>query len=301
MQKNETLDEFYSRHASLGHIVPVDGAGITSNTGQFNVFRREAFYSKQTPYNRRDFYKISLVIGEHGTLYYADKWIEINRNALVFFNPLIPHSWETASETHDGYFCLFTEAFIAADKQLNDLPFFQIGADPVFFLNDLQTAFLTSLFEHMLAEIGSEYKYKFDLLRNYVGLLVHEALKMKPVDSYFTYTNASSRITSLFLDLLELQFPVDSTGHILKLKSANDYALHLSVHVNHLNRAVKEVTGHTTSKLIADRIIREALLLLKNTAMPIAEIAYCLGFEYASYFNSFFKKQTTKTPLSFRE
>ncbi|HEY4787433.1 MAG TPA: helix-turn-helix domain-containing protein [Bacteroidales bacterium] len=299
MQEFRTIDDFYKRQESLGYIVTAPGDSNT-NIGKFNVFRREMFYNKHTPYNRRDFYKICLLIGE-GTLYYANKGIEINKDALLFFNPLIPYAWETKSEKQSGYCCLFTEDFITMDKVLSDSPFFKIGADPIFFLDQSQVNVISEIFEKMLLEISGEYRYKYDLLRNYVALIVHEALKMKPADSYFKYANASSRITSLFLELLERQFPVDSANYTLKLKTANDFALSLSVHVNHLNRAVKEITGRTTTWHITDRIMKEAQLLLKNTDWPIADIAWSLGFEYPSYFNNQFKKYAGKTPLNYRK
>ena len=78
------------------------------------------------------------------------------------------------------------------------------------------------------------------------------------------------------------------------------HALHLSVHANHLNRVVKEVTGKTTTGHIADRIVKEAKALLLHTNWNVSEIAYSLGFEYPAYFNNFFKKQTQQTPRSFR-
>jgi AraC family transcriptional activator of pobA len=40
--------------------------------------------------------------------------------------------------------------------------------------------------------------------------------------------------------------------------------------------------------------------LLLHSSWDIAEIGYCLGFEHASNFNIFFKKQTGQTPNHFR-
>lgn len=69
----------------------------------------------------------------------------------------------------------------------------------------------------------------------------------------------------------------------LKLRHAHDFASSLSIHVNYLNRSVKEVTGKPTSAHISDRITTEARALLKHTNWSIAEIAYSLGFEYPIY------------------
>jgi AraC-like DNA-binding protein len=86
----------------------------------------------------------------------------------------------------------------------------------------------------------------------------------------------------------------------LELKSAKDFAARLSIHVNHLNKVLKENTGKTTTELISDRLIHEAKILLKETDWNISEIAYSLGFEELAHFSNFFKKQTTLTPIAFR-
>jgi AraC-like DNA-binding protein len=115
------------------------------------------------------------------------------------------------------------------------------------------------------------------------------------------HTNGSGRIASYFVELMDRQFPIDSPEHKLQLRTAKDYAQRLSVHINHLNRALKEVTGKTTTEHITERLIHESKILLKNSNWSISEIAYCLGFEYPEYFNNLFKKQTGITPNTFRK
>ena len=102
------------------------------------------------------------------------------------------------------------------------------------------------------------------------------------------------------MELLERQFPIETADKALSLKTANDYARHLAVHVNYLNRAVKEVTGKPTSSHISERIIGEAKAMLQHTDWNVSEIAYALGFDYPTYFNNFFKKHTGTTPTILR-
>lgn len=103
--------------------------------------------------------------------------------------------------------------------------------------------------------------------------------------------NAATRITGMFKDLLERQFPLESASGSLKFRSAQDFAQAMSVHVNYLNRCVKSVTGKPTSGHISERIMTEAKALLRYTDWSIADIAYSLGFEYLTYFNNYFKSQ----------
>jgi AraC-like DNA-binding protein len=123
---------------------------------------------------------------------------------------------------------------------------------------------------------------------------------MQPSENNNKHNNASGRITSVFLELLERQFPVESTDRPLMLRTPQDYAGYLSVHINYLNSAVKAITGKSTSTLISDRIVAEAKALLQHTDWNITEIAYALGFEYPTYFNNFFKKKTGSIPKAVR-
>ncbi len=167
-------------------------------------------------------------------------------------------------------------------------------------MSQTQAETFTQLFQKMLAEQDTEYAYKDELIRNYISLLIHEALKMQPLENNFKYGNASARITSVFLELLERQFPIERTDRPLKLRTAQEYASYLSVHINYLNSAVKEVTGKSTTTHIGERMVAEAKALLQHTDWNISEIAYALGFEYTTYFNNFFKKRTGAVPKSIR-
>ena len=86
----------------------------------------------------------------------------------------------------------------------------------------------------------------------------------------------------------------------LVLRTARDYADALAVHVNHLNRVLKETTGHTTTALLSRRLAQEAKLLLKQTAWSISEIADSLGFADVAHFCTFFKRHASQTPGDFR-
>jgi len=253
-------------------------------------------------YSRKDFYKISLTSGKY-VFHYADRSFETDETILFFGNPHIPYSCEIIKPTPDGYACLFTEDFLKLSERTESLlqsPLFKIGGTPILTLDKGQKKAISEMFRKMIAEQDSGYAYKDELIRNYLNLIIHEALKMHPSESYSKSKNAAQRITSVFLELLERQFPIESIKHPLELKTAQDFANHLAVHVNHLNSSVKEITGKPTTAHISDRIISEAKALLQHTDWSIAEIAYALGFEYPTYFNNFFKKKTGQIPKSVR-
>lgn len=268
----------------------------------FKAYEVDTAVGPSLSFRRRDFYKVALVTS-HCTMHYADRSIELNGTCLMFANPHIPYSVELHDPFLRGYSCLFTEAYMRENdrsESLQQSPLFKVGGTPIFHLSEEQTAYVRSIFQKILAEQGTDYLYKGDLIRTYIQLLVHEALRMQPTESFVQHKNASSRITAMFLELLERLFPVESPDQTMPLKTAHDFADQLGVHINHLNRVVKEVTGKPTTAHIAERVVGEAKALLHHTSWSTAEIAYSLGFEYPTYFNIFFKKHTGTTPQAFR-
>jgi AraC-like DNA-binding protein len=124
---------------------------------------------------------------------------------------------------------------------------------------------------------------------------------MQPSDHLeYRPINAAQRISGLFLELLERQFPIDDLHPAIQLRSASDFANQLNVHVNHLNRAIKETTQKTTTQIISERILQESKILLRHSHWNVSEIAYALGFTEVTHFNNFFKKKVNTSPLKFR-
>jgi AraC-like DNA-binding protein len=298
MEKAQTIEDFYRTKLNW---MPEN---LKKGIGHFNVFRLDDFVgpcAKPIPYSRKDYFKISLIIGRN-KYHYADKTIEIEKNALLFANPQIPYNWEPLDNKQSGFFCIFTEAFFQefTSVKLQEYPVFRPGGQPIFFLSDEQLENVSGIFRRMFEEIESDYVYKYDSIKTLVFELIHSAQKMQPAVTLYSNSNAATRISSLFMELLERQFPIESPRQQINLRSANEYARQLAVHVNHLNRALKETTSKSTSELIAERLVQEAVALLKHTNWNVSEIAHSLGFEEPTHFNNFFKKRTRRTPTNYR-
>ena len=268
----------------------------------FKVHELPAFVDIPVSRGRRDFYKMGLVTGEM-TIRYGDQIVELHDTVLFFVNPNVTRSVVRRSANTTGYACIFTETFMTGRELaevLKNSPLFQVGDTPVIQLNKEQATFMTSIFKKMLAVHNGDYPYKGELIRNCIALVLHEALRIQPSQNVPTFKNAATRISHLFMDLLERQFPIERSAEPLRLRTAQDFAAGLAVHINYLNRSVKEVTGKPTSVHIAGRITAEAKALLQHTEWSVAEIAYALGFEYPTYFNNYFKRVTGTTPKSLR-
>jgi len=268
----------------------------------FKVSRHRVPKSAPTSFGRRHYYLIILSIGE-SKVYYDDHTFHLDGAYLLLLNPQVPYATEIVSENQTGYSCVFTESFIQPVARLESMqqsPMFKPGKKPAFKLDEQQQARIAGIFDRMIAHEATDYLYKDDLMRNFIQSIVHEALQMRPAEHFMQYNNASLRISTHFMELLERQFPIERQNEPLQLKTAQDYANSLAIHVNSLNRAVKEITGKSTTTIIGERIIAEAISLLRYTDWSVADIAYALGFEYPNYFSNFFKKATGNIPKFYR-
>lgn len=305
-----TIKQFYEDFfgASCPDLDLILSENINKDIGHFNVFDIAEMYTScpskpEMPYNRRTYYKISLISGQN-KVEFADKTITIKDYGILFASPKIPYNYTPSDHEQAGHFCVFTKDFLAKSKiglEIDAFPIFSQQSDFIYPITSEQFDPINAIFQKMHTEIASDYEYKYDLLRNYLMELIHYGQKLKPISPIENTKTASARITSLFIELLERQFPIESTTQILLLKTPKDYAATLGVHVNHLNKVLKETTGKTTSAIITSRIYQEAKVLLKQTQWNVSEIAYTLGFEEIAHFSNFFKKHSKQSPLLFRE
>ncbi|MFL5748861.1 MAG: AraC family transcriptional regulator, partial [Niastella sp.] len=182
---------------------------IQKEIGRFNVFRLDDFvrkHYKPVPFGRKDYYKISLIIGKN-KVYYSDKVFEVKKHALLFSNPQVPYNWENTDSEQSGYVCVFSADFFYQFGNLKNYTVFQPGFLPVLELTTKQVEKVKQVFEQMIIDLNSTYIHKYDALRNRVFEIVHFILKTQPAfNATEQKTTTSYKKAVLFLELLEHQF-----------------------------------------------------------------------------------------------
>ncbi|HEY4108286.1 AraC family transcriptional regulator [Puia sp.] len=293
----QTFDQFHRANAC--------SSALPTSAQHFNVMNIEDRLRSgevYPAYVRRDFYKIMLFRGS-GVFHFGDESIPVSGDTLLFFNPRVPYAYGSVPQNIKGYFCVFKEAFFTGNLRLHleEIPLFLPGVKPVFALDRAQMEEVSALFQKMQESLNSDYVYKYELIRAYVIELIYYAMRLAPLVYRPAEMSASARITAVFLELLDRQFPVELSGDRLLLRTPKDFALRLSIHINYLNRAVKKETGKTTTEHIFDRLAAEARAMLRHSDMNIAEIAYSLGFQDQAHFNNFFRNRVHASPSAFRQ
>ncbi|GAB2568733.1 helix-turn-helix domain-containing protein [Spirosoma areae] len=203
---------------------------------------------------------------------------------------------ECAPDT-EGFYGLFDADYalynLKNQNSLDNLPFFGPDAVPVISLpaesaEDVRRQ-LTKIEAAQLSSQADKQAYISALL--YSFLLDAARLYGEP-DSLTSLSVSAAGLTMRFKNLLK--------QHRLTKRTVRDYADLLSVTPNHLNRCVKEVTGKPVSSWITDALLLEAKVLLRQTDLPVADIAFQLRIDDVSYFARLFKKQTGLSPTEYR-
>lgn len=104
---------------------------------------------------------------------------------------------------------------------------------------------------------------------------------------------SAARLVAAYTDLIERDYRSD--------KGVADYARALGVTPTHLTRCCNQTCGRSALALLRDRVTYEACVMLRDTHLPVSQIARDLGFTSAAYFTRSFQSKMGQTPTHFRK
>jgi AraC family transcriptional activator of pobA len=147
----------------------------------FKVYELAAANSTAPATGRRDCYRIYLLGGVR-RLQRADQELLLDDGPCLYVGNPYPVEFGPAAGQHMGYACLFTEAFVRENGYFGCLEQWMRlhNQAAVFPLKAEQAAYLSLIFERMLATQDSAYQFKNELLHNCLQIVMHEALRYRP-------------------------------------------------------------------------------------------------------------------------
>ena len=258
---------------------------------------------------RHSFYCITLFLQGDIQLNAGFWKTNLTRPALYFKTPSQIVSWTKPERWLQEYFIVFTDNFLQNNPVLAniiyDLPFFHLEKAIPFEIDEEEVELLTGIYRLVLREYRSSNPDKFALIASYVHTLLLHVRRL-----YNKYSKTDKKLTDHISDsegLLLAKFrrlirKSISDGDFNEYrKPLQHFAKQLSTHPNHLNAVIKRKKQKTAIAFLHEEICLEAQSLLNQTEQSIKQIAFTLGFSDPSHFNNFFKKQTGKTPASYRK
>lgn len=152
---------------------------------------------------------------------------------------------------------------------------------------------MTSQIDNIARELGRGAAASDRALRHHAGLLaVWIERQAEAGAAQDARGRAAERLSAAFSALLERDFR--------QARSVADYAADLGVTATHLSRSCKAACGRSALALLQDRLHYESRRMLRDTDLPVKDVARRLGFRSAAYFTRAFQSKTGATPSGFR-
>lgn len=254
----------------------------------------EKFPNLEFPH-KQDFYTLIFVEEADGEIIIDNHKIRLERAKAIIIKPHCISSIDINRKAKGKIIC-FTEDFFSLrynNNILHQFSFLRYEAKPYMRLTNEQKAKWDILAKLLSKEFSINNRETKKVLRSYLNIVLFELERVYNPTGFVKRKNFKNEKVHEFEQLIDKYFETK--------KMPSDYAELLHISPNYLNKISKEETGQTAGNLIRKRITIEAKRLLHYTNYSVNEIANTLGFENASYFVTFFKKQTETTPEQFRK
>lgn len=244
-----------------------------------------------------DFYTLLLSLDGELMRHINQNDYKITPYTFQLLPPDTIYSFENISQTSRTYMIAFDRSYIAQAYEpayvQNLLHFHHANLSPILLPTPLFTRVI-NMFEdisHALKEINedSHCMVKVLILRLLL-LLKHEKIDQNKLDR--VHKTRPWQLTYRYLDLVE--------KHFCESQKVCYYAKMLDITAKHLSETIKETLGESALFYIQQRLLKEALYLLRYTDLPITHIASKLSFQTPSEFSRFFKKHHKMSPKAFR-
>jgi len=265
----------------------------------FHVIRLEDYKKHliipQPPHRRSVTFFVFLTKGRISRRKALTKY-EVKAGSFFFLPAFQITSLDEISDDAEGFYCHFSPDIFSENPWKLDFlqlfPFLQLAGYPVVDIHSEQHQTIITLFERLLQINQHISNEQFCLLASYLFTIFTEVNQFaRPTEK--PIGNAAIRMTERFKTAL--------SQHIYEKHTVSEYAELLSVSPNHLHKCVKSVTGKSAHDLLDEMRVLEAKVLLKQSNLSIADIAFKIGKIDPSDFSRFFKAETGKTPKEYRQ
>ncbi|MBI2273450.1 MAG: helix-turn-helix domain-containing protein [Bacteroidetes bacterium] len=245
--------------------------------------------------HKQAFYMLLYVQDANGVVTLDNQIIRLDQQKVICIKPNSVFSLDINRNAKGDIIC-FTEAFFSLrynNNVLYQFSFLKKDAESYIRLSERETDKWINLLQLMQYEFNGHHKGTEKVLRSYLNILLYDLDRSQhPHNRADKAKNKEDKIIA-FERLVEDNF--------LHHKAPSFYAARLHITTNYLNKLCRDHRGLTGGEIIRKRVTIEAQRLLHYTSLSVAEVAHKLGFESPSYFITFFKKNTSITPESFRK
>ena len=256
---------------------------------------KDSFNHNPEQPHQPNFYQLILFTEGTGRHFIDFNWFSIRENSLVYMTKDQINAFDFSTE-FKGYCLLFTEEyFINSFAHLPKDFVFRLFNPQLFspILQIPKASDFNQYFDLLLAEFKNQTNFNHKtIIESLFVILISKAEYYKQHQTFHIKDSPRIQLFKRFTDLLQ--------EHYSKTRSAKFYATEIGVTYKHLNEVSKALINKTAKNVIDDYVILQAKRNLINSSIKSTQLAYKLGFEDATNFTKYFKKNTGLTPKLFK-
>jgi AraC-like DNA-binding protein len=243
--------------------------------------------------HRKNYYMLMFIKNGSGRYWVDGVPYEFKSEALFFSTPEQVHAKDNV-KTSGTAICITNDYFqLKQNADLLLLPFMQnMNFSNEIILEKDDKNSISELMRHLVTEYEQTEDLQDEMLYAYIRVLLIYVARI--------YNKQHKNTGPLQRHELYRRFQAAIENNYKSISDVKTYASMLNISISHLNALIKEQSGKTVMMHVHDRQTLEAKRLLYSTSMSVKEIAFDLGFKDASYFNRFFKRVASVTPLAYR-
>jgi AraC-like DNA-binding protein len=249
-----------------------------------------------------DFYKITFKRDYIGSVKYGPGTYDFKDGGMAFLAPGQVVQMTADPADFQGYALYFHPALLEGHSLAQGIcnyGFFDYAVAEALFLSEKEKQILEMLFKAIALELDHHIdRFSESVLISQLELVLNHSNRFY-ARQFLTRKNLHHDLISRMNSWLNERF-----DHVKPFKnglpSPQDIAEHLNVSPRYLSDMLKTLTGKTTQQYIHLAMIEKAKVLLNQTNLTTAEIAYHLGFEHPQSFNKLFNQRTGVSPVQFR-
>ncbi len=267
-----------------------------SQNGQFVLtdLKKESFYNNL---KIGDCYKIIWAKRDRVFLGLDGYRVHLNKGQLLFCTPL--NRLQVSEETDAAICYVFNREFYCvrdhdSEVACNGFLFYGSSSPVVISLTEKEDSSFDLLYRFFIEEFNTKDKIQGEMLRVLLKRLLLKSVRIA------RRTMEDSGMPQSKLDIIR-QFNLVLEMHFRTKHKVSEYADLLNIGSKSLSNLFLNYHNKSPLKVIGERIILEAQRLLQYSNKSTKEIAFELGFEEASHFSKFFKKNTGLSPKSYKE
>lgn len=250
-----------------------------------------------------NFYKISFLEDVRGKVKYGQSYYDFEEGGMVFVAPGQLLTAASDADEYEGVNLFVHPDFFRGYSLATAITkhhFFTYATNEALHLSDKERATILSVFGIIREELESGIDQSSqDVLVSQIELLLNYSSRF--YKRQFITRNILNNDLLAKLEI-ELDAYMDQKMTLTHgLPTVQYLAEKLSVSPHYLSDLLRSQTGQNAQQHIHNKLIAHAKVLLSNTKLTVAEVAYQIGFEYPQSFNKLFKQKTAVSPLEFRK